>query len=92
MKKAKLILWLLFPAAIITHVICVYSRVYTSLLTANILTALIFMLPITAMLLQTLQNKDKNLSKGHFIIKLALVFYLYAMILYFFISVLLWIP
>lgn len=89
MKKAKLILWLLFPVALITHVICVCSRIYTSLLTANILTAIIFLLPITAMLLQTLQNKAKNPSRGHFIIKLALVLYLYAMILYFFITVLL---
>ena len=82
MKKAKLILWILFPLAIAVHVICVYSRIYTSLITANILTALIFLLPITAMLLQTLQNREKNLSKSYFIIKLAVVAYLYAMVLY----------
>ncbi len=88
MKKAKLILWILFPLAIAVHVICVYSRIYTSLITANILTALIFLLPITAMLLQTLQNREKNLSKSYFIIKLAVVAYLYAMVLYFFITIL----
>ena len=88
MKKAKLILWILFPLAIVVHVICVYSRIYTSLITANILTALIFLLPITAMLLQTLQNREKNLSKSYFIIKLAVVAYLYAMVLYFFITIL----
>lgn len=88
MKTAKWILWLLTPIAILTHILFVYFRADTVSIVANILTAVVFLLPITAMLLQTLQNRQKNPSKGHFVIKLAFVLYLYAMILYFFLSVL----
>ncbi|MBR2861577.1 MAG: hypothetical protein IKB86_07040 [Clostridia bacterium] len=86
MKLARNILWISFPISIVVGFILSFAGVINSFLAANILAGLIFCLPVTAMLIQTLMNKEKNLSKGYFIIKLAFIAYLYAMIIYMFIS------
>lgn len=89
MKKARNILWVLFPISLIIQLILVYFRVPMSLFTANLIIAIIFSIPVTAMLLQTIYNKDKNLSKNYYIIKLTAVALLYAMIIYMFINAIL---
>ena len=86
MRLARNILWVSFPISIIIGFILSYLGVINSFLAANITAGVIFCLPVTAMLLQTLMNKDKNLSKNYFILKIAFIAYLYVMIIYMFLS------
>ncbi len=89
MKKAKIILWILFPVFLAFLIVSSYFRIITSMMLGNILTMITFLLPITAMLLQTLENKDNNSSKNYFIIKISFVIYLYLMIIFMFVFTLL---
>ena len=80
MKIARNILWVLFPISFVVRWLLVRYNVINTLLVSNISVAIIFAIPVTAALLQTLMNKDKNLSPNYFILKLAVVIYLYVMI------------
>ncbi len=88
MKTARNILWALFPISIITWYLLLRFGIINNIITSNILVSIIFIIPVTAMLLQTIMNKDKNLSKNYFILKLAFVLYLYLMIIFMFATVL----
>lgn len=88
MKTARNILWILFPVSFIIWYILILTGVINTLLLSNIAVAIIFTIPVTAMLLQTLMNKEKNLSKNYFILKIAFVLYLYLMIIFMFATVL----
>ena len=78
MKRARLILWVLTPVAFVAVLFLAYFRVIRSLLAANLLTSLVFLLPITAMLLQTLENREKH--EDTFFLKLVFVCCLYLMV------------
>ncbi|MBR6766174.1 MAG: hypothetical protein IKM06_06790 [Clostridia bacterium] len=80
MKIARNILWALFPISFIIRWLLVRYNVINTLLVSNISVAIIFAIPVTAALLQTIMNKEKNLSPNYFILKLAVVIYLYIMI------------
>jgi hypothetical protein len=80
MKIARNILWALFPISFIIRWLLVRYNVINTLLVSNISVAIIFAIPVTAALLQTIMNKKKNLSPNYFILKLAVVIYLYIMI------------
>ncbi len=84
MKKARNILWLLFPVMIILQVVLSYAHVIRSFIVADIFVSLVFMLPITAMLLQTIMNREKNLDNSMYIVKLTFVGLLYLMVLFMF--------
>lgn len=84
MKKTIIILWVLFPVAILLHLALSFLHVY-SLLLGNVLTSLIFLLPITAMTLQTIMNKDRNSSKTAYIIKMSFCACMLLMVIYLFI-------
>lgn len=88
MKTARNILWILFPVSFIIWYVLLTSGVIKTLLISNIVVAIIFTIPITAMLLQTIMNKEKNLNKNYFILKLAFVLYLYLMVAFMFGTVL----
>lgn len=88
MKTARNILWALFPISFILRYVLIQTGVINSLLFSNIAVSIIFIIPITAMLLQTLLNKEKNLSNNHFILKMAFVLGLYLMIIFMFATVL----
>ena len=88
MKTARNILWILFPVSIVVWYLLLNSGVINTLLISNIVIAIIFVIPITAMLVQTIMNKDKNLNKNYYILKMAFVLYLYLMIGFMFTTVL----
>ncbi len=88
MKTARNILWLLFPVSIVIWYLLLISGVINTLLISNIAIAIIFLIPVTAMLLQTIMNKEKNLNKNYYILKMAFVLYLYLMIGFMFTTVL----
>lgn len=88
MKTARNILWILFPVSIFVWYLLLNSGVINTLLISNIVIAIIFVIPITAMLVQTIMNKDKNLNKNYYILKMAFVLYLYLMIVFMFTTVL----
>lgn len=88
MKNARNILWILFPVSFVVWYLLLISGVINTLLISNIVIALIFTIPVTAMLLQTIMNKEKNLNKNYFILKMAFVLYLYLMIAFMFGTVL----
>ena len=88
MKTARNILWILFPVSFVVWYLLLISGVINTLLISNIVIAIIFAIPVTAMLLQTIMNKEKNLNKNYFILKLAFVLYLYLMIAFMFGTVL----
>ena len=88
MKTARNILWILFPCSFVVWYFLLIWGVINTLLISNIVIALIFTIPVTAMLLQTIMNKEKNLNKNYFLLKLAFVLYLYLMILFMFGTVL----
>ncbi len=87
MKIARNILWILFPIAFIIYLFCMFSGIIKSVFIANLLLALILCLPITAMLFQTIMNKDKNPTKNYFIIKMTAITYLYIMVFFLFASI-----
>ena len=89
MKTARNILWILFPISFVVWYILLVSNVINTLLVSNIVVAIIFTIPVTAMLLQTIMNKDKDLNKNYFLLKMAFVLYLYLMIAFMFGTVLL---
>lgn len=80
MKTARIILWIVCPVSLIALFFASYFSWITSARVGNILLMCSLLLPVTAMALQTLENKDKNLSRNHFVIKVAFVLYLYLMI------------
>lgn len=80
MKALRITLWVLFPISLIAVFFASYFSWITSARVGNILLTCSLLLPVTAMAVQTLENKDKNLSRNHFIIKVAFVLYLYLMI------------
>ncbi|MBP5661899.1 MAG: hypothetical protein J6X30_01935 [Clostridia bacterium] len=84
MKKARLVLWALTPVFLLLNILLVYRKVQMPFWLADLLVALVLLLPVTAMLLRTLQNKDKNLNKNYFILKLVFIILLYTMVLYLF--------
>ncbi len=88
MKTARNILWILFPVSFVVWYLLLISGVINTLLFSNIVVAIIFTIPVTAMLLQTIMNKEKNLNKNYFILKMAFVLYLYLMIAFMFATVL----
>ncbi len=87
MKILRNILWILFPIALIVFYICVQARIMPSFFAINLSLALILCLPITACLVQTLMNKDKNPSSNQFLLKLVVIIYLYIMVFFLFASV-----
>ncbi len=89
MKRARNILWLLFPVLIVLQIVLSYAHVIHSLIIANIFVSVIFLLPITAMLLQTIMNREKNLDNTMYIVKLTFVGLLYLMVLFMFVFTLL---
>ncbi len=88
MKTARNILWILFPVSFVIWYVLLISGFINTLLISNIVIAIIFTIPVTAMLLQTIMNKEKNLNKNYFLLKLAFVLYLYLMIAFMFVTVL----
>lgn len=88
MKTARNILWILFPVSFVVWYLLLISGVINTLLISNIVIAIIFSIPVTAMLLQTIMNKEKNLNKNYFILKMAFVLYLYLMVAFMFITIL----
>lgn len=84
MKTARNILWILFPVSFVVWYLLLISGVIKTLLISNIVIAIIFAIPVTAMLLQTIMNKEKNLNKNYFILKMTFVLYLYLMIAFMF--------
>ena len=88
MKTARNILWILFPVSFVVWYLLLNWGVINTLLISNIIIAIIFAIPVTAMLLQTIMNKEKNLNKNYFILKMAFVLYLYLMIAFMFVTVL----
>ena len=87
MKILRNILWILFPIAFIIYLLCLFFGVIKTLFVSNLALALILCLPITACLVQTLMNKDKNATKNYFIIKMTVITYLYIMVFFLFASV-----
>ena len=87
MKLARTVLWILFPVAFIIYLFCLFFGFIKTLFIANLSLALILCLPITAMLLQTIMNKDKNPTKYYFVIKMTAITYLYIMVFFLFASV-----
>ena len=88
MKTARNILWILFPVSFVVWYLLLISGIINTLLISNIVIAIIFSIPVTAMLLQTIMNKEKNLNKNYFILKMAFVLYLYLMVAFMFITIL----
>ncbi len=86
MKTARLILWIAFPISIIAAFVLAYLGAFTTKLAANIAVSVIFAIPVTAMLLQTLMNKEKNLSKNSFLFKMTFIISLYTMIIFMFVT------
>lgn len=84
MKTARNILWILFPVSFVVWYLLLILGVIKTLLISNIVIAIIFAIPVTAMLLQTIMNKEKNLNKNYFILKMTFVLYLYLMIAFMF--------
>ena len=85
MKTARTILWILFPVSLILLIAATYFRWAITPRVGNYLLMGTLLLPVTAMALQTFENRAKNLSKNYFIIKIAFELYLYLMIVIMFI-------
>jgi hypothetical protein len=84
MKIARTILWILFPLSFIIRWLLVRYGIINTILVSNISVAVIFALPVTAALIQTIMNKDKNISPNHYVLKLTVIISLYAMIIFMF--------
>ena len=88
MKKAQLIFWLLTPVYILIYLLNIAFRVITSYMAVNVMTSLLFLIPITAMTIRTVDNKEKNDSNGMYVIKITFVALLYLMVIFMFVSTL----
>ena len=86
MKTARNILWILTAVAAAAVAALILLNVSITLFWANTALAIVMILPVTAMLLQTLANKEKNAAKEYFILKMACIGYLYMMILFMFMT------
>lgn len=86
MKKARLILWLMLPVAIAVYLVLILSGGTFPPMLGNIMVSVIFLIPITAMLLQTIMNKEKNTDNNIFVFKLVFVICLYVMVAFMFAS------
>ena len=80
MKTLRNILWVLFPIAILAFVVLLYFHIAFPAWVVNLYFFITFLLPITAMLLQTLYNKEKNADKAYFLIKLTALICTYVML------------
>ena len=87
MKILRNILWVLFPIAFVAYLLFLWFGLIKTLFIANLALAIILCLPITACLVQTLMNREKNSSNNQFILKMVLITYLYIMVFFLFISV-----
>ena len=85
MKKAQIVLWALTPVFLFLNILLPALSVKLPVFAANLFVALMLLLPVTAMLLRTLQNRKKNLNKNYFILKLVFIILLYTMVLYLFV-------
>lgn len=83
MKTARIILWIIFPVSLILLIAATYFRWAITPRTGNYLLMGTLFLPVTAMALQTFENRAKN--RDYFTIKIAFVLYLYLMIVLMFI-------
>lgn len=86
MKTTRTVLWVLFPVSIITFVVLLYFHIAFPAWAVNLYFFITLLLPTTAMLLQTLYNKNKNTDKAYFLIKLVLIITTYAMLLSMFLT------
>lgn len=86
MKTTRTVLWILFPVSIITFVVLLYFHIAFPAWAVNLYFFITLLLPTTAMLLQTLYNKNKNTDKAYFLIKLVLIITTYAMLLSMFLT------
>lgn len=86
MKTTRTVLWVLFPVSIITFVVLLYFHIVFPAWAVNLYFFITLLLPTTAMLLQTLYNKNKNTDKAYFLIKLVLIITTYAMLLSMFLT------
>lgn len=86
MKILRNILWALFPIAIITFIVLLYFHIAFPIWAVNLYFFITLLLPTTAMLLQTLYNKNKNTDKAYYLIKLVLLLTTYAMLASMFIT------
>lgn len=86
MKILRNILWVLFPIAVITFAVLLYFHIALPAWAVNLYFFITLLLPTTAMLLQTIYNKDKNTDKAYFLIKLVLLITTYAMLLSMFLT------
>ena len=80
MKVLRNILWALFPILILAFVVLLYFHITFPAWVVNLYFFITLLTPITAMLLQTIYNKNKNLDKAHYLIKLTALISAYAMI------------
>ena len=81
MKILRNILWILFPIAILTFALLLYFHIAFAAWAVNLYFFIMLLLPVTAMLLQTLYNKEKNVDKAHFLIKITALICTYVMLL-----------
>lgn len=88
MKTLRNILWAAFPIAILVFVVLLYFHITFPAWAVNLYFFVTLLLPTTAMLLQTLYNKDKNVDKSYFLIKIFSLAITYAMLLVMFLTTL----
>ena len=81
MKTLRNILWVLFPIAILVFVVLLYFHIAFPAWAVNLYFFITLLLPVTAMLLQTLYNKEKNINKAYYLIKLTALISTYVMLL-----------